>query len=285
MEKQNVCLNLGSKTIKITDANITTPVETKPHFARTAQKVTIPSKHEMLIPVRISRLKRQQVVLLEPWGSLEDKSLLGAKTLSSVLHQRGVMKICNPTDNEITVGTNTIIATVEVIDSPCIQSFENPRESHIIAYRPKNSNKSKKTKTPIDFDLTQSDLTKPQKEKLHKFLNDHRDIFATNLSELGRTVGHVAHKIITNDAPPVRMPFYKQPPHLQKEIDRQVQELLENDIIEESNSEYHSPVVLVKKKDGKFRFCVDYRKLNKITKPLSFPLPRLECVFGHSCRG
>ena len=277
MEKQNVCLNLGSKTIKITDANITTPLETKQHFARTAQKVTIPSKHEMLIPVRISRLKRQQVVLLEPWGSLEDKSLLGAKTLSSVLNQRGVMKICNPTDNEITVGTNTIIATVEVIDSPCIQSFE--KKSHINAYRPKKSNKSKKTKTPIDFDLTQSDLTKPQKEKLHNFLNDHRDIFATNLSELGRTVGHVAHKIITNDAPPVRMPFYRQPPHLQKEIDRQVQELLENDIIEESNSEYHSPVVLVKKKDGKFRFCVDYRKLNKITKPLSFPLPRLECVF------
>lgn len=75
------------------------------------------------------------------------------------------------------------------------------------------------------------------------------------------------------------MPFYRQPPHLQKEIDRQVQELLENDIVEESNSEYHSPVVLVKKKDGKYRFCVDYRKLNKITKPLSFPLPRLECVF------
>ena len=150
MEKQNVCLNLESKTIKITDANITTPVETKPHFARTTQKVTIPSKHEMLIPVRISRLKRQQVVLLEPWGSLEDKSLLGAKTLSSVLNQKGVMKICNPTDNEITVETNTIIATVEVIDYPCIQSFENPRESHINAYRPKNPIKARKQKLRFD---------------------------------------------------------------------------------------------------------------------------------------
>lgn len=96
---------------------------------------------------------------------------------------------------------------------------------------------------------------------------------------MGKTVGRFSHKIETYDAPPIRMPFYRQPPYLQKEIDRQVQELLENDIVEESNSEYHSPVVLVKKKDGKYRFCVDYRKLNKITKPLSFPIPRLECVF------
>lgn len=96
---------------------------------------------------------------------------------------------------------------------------------------------------------------------------------------MGKTVGRFSHKIETNDAPPIRMPFYRQPSHLLKEIDRQVQELLENDIVEESNSEYLSPLVLVKKKDGKYRFCVDYRKLNKITKPLSFPLPRLECVF------
>ena len=279
MEKHNVSLNLGTKTIKIAESNVTSPVETKLHFARTSQRVVIPPKHETLLPVRISRLKRQQVVLLEPWGSLEDNSLVGAKTLSMVQNQTGVMKVCNPTDNEIVIGNNTIVATIEVVEIADIRSFDIPRETQNNSTRSFKTTKKKKIKTPLHFDLSESDLNENQKENLQTFLNDHRDVFATNLSELGKTVGRYGHKIDTLDAPPVRMPFYRQPPHLQKEIDRQVQELLDNDIIEESNSEYHSPVVLVKKKDGKFRFCVDYRKLNKITKPLSFPLPRLECVF------
>ncbi|MES9902577.1 MAG: reverse transcriptase family protein [Sedimenticola sp.] len=58
-----------------------------------------------------------------------------------------------------------------------------------------------------------------------------------------------------------------------------VNDMLEQGIIETSNSAWHSPVVLVKKKDGTFRFAVDYRKLNQITHSISHPLPRLECVF------
>ena len=280
MEQHNVSLHLGQKTIKIAESNVTFPIQEKFHFARTAQKVVIPPNKETIIPVKISRLKRQQVVLLEPWESLENRSLLGAKTISSVKNQRGIMKICNPSDKEIVIENNTIVATVDVIDPSQIHPFKGPRESQTNATRSYKSPQINKTRSPINFDLSQSDLNDQQKQKLRDFLDDHRDIFANSISELGKTVNRFAHRIETDpNASPVRMPFYRQPPHLQKEIDRQVQELLDNDIIEESNSEYHSPVVLVKKKDGKFRFCVDYRKLNKITKPLSFPLPRLECVF------
>ncbi|CAC5367310.1 unnamed protein product [Mytilus coruscus] len=66
---------------------------------------------------------------------------------------------------------------------------------------------------------------------------------------------------------------------MQKEIERQVNELIEAGIVVESNSEYHSPVVLVKKADGTFRFCCDYRKIKLQTRPLFHPLPRLESVF------
>ena len=55
--------------------------------------------------------------------------------------------------------------------------------------------------------------------------------------------------------------------------------MLKHNMIKPSNSGYNYPVALVKKKSGDMRFAINYRQLNKITKLMSFPLPRLECVF------
>lgn len=60
----------------------------------------------------------------------------------------------------------------------------------------------------------------------------------------------------------------------------QVEELLSNDIIEESCSPWSSPILLVEKKNGKFRMCVDYRLLNKNTVPCAYPLPRIKDIFN-----
>lgn len=278
MEKHNVSIHLGSKTIQIAEANNSLPIVDKHHFARTAQKITIPANHEMLVPVKISRLKCKQTVYLEPTENINHMNLLAAKTITRIQNQRGVLKICNPTEEEIILNNNAIVASVECVNTHDIIPFYSPECVQTNAIETQLNSKSQQ-KTPITFDLKNSELNDTQKSELQNFLRDYRDIFSVDLSEMGKSIGRFSHKIETYDAPPIRMPFYRQPPHLQKEIDRQVQELLENDIVEESNSEYHSPVVLVKKKDGKYRFCVDYRKLNKITKPLSFPLPRLECVF------
>ena len=59
---------------------------------------------------------------------------------------------------------------------------------------------------------------------------------------------------------------------MKTEIDR----MISQDVIRPSESPWASPVVIVKKKDGSFRFCVDYRKLNEITEKDAFPLPRVE---------
>ncbi|KZR98563.1 Uncharacterized protein APZ42_005953, partial [Daphnia magna] len=59
-------------------------------------------------------------------------------------------------------------------------------------------------------------------------------------------------------------------------LEDKVQEMLEADVIRYSHSPWASPVVLVEKKNGEVRFCVDYRKLNSITKKDSFPMPRID---------
>lgn len=75
--------------------------------------------------------------------------------------------------------------------------------------------------------------------------------------------------------------FYRTSPNIELEIERQVDVMLSNDIIEQSVSPWHSPVVMVRKKTGDYRFAIDYRKLSKVTKPMFFSLPRLEDVSIH----
>jgi hypothetical protein len=87
------------------------------------------------------------------------------------------------------------------------------------------------------------------------------------------------HTIDTGDSKPIKCSPYRTSPAAKQEIQRQIDEMLKNDIIEHSTSEYSFPIVLVKKKNGEFRFAIDYIKLNAATQPITYPLPRLDDVF------
>ncbi len=63
---------------------------------------------------------------------------------------------------------------------------------------------------------------------------------------------------------------------IEAEVDRQVEKLLQQGFIEPTNTAWSSPVVLVKKKDGSWRFCIDYRRLNAVTIQDAYPLPRID---------
>ena len=115
------------------------------------------------------------------------------------------------------------------------------------------------------------------KEKLQQLLDAYPDLFASKLSELGRT-NLVEHHIDTGDSPPKASRAYQANPRKNKEINDIVQELLECGHITPSMSPWASPVLLVPKKCGGQRFCIDYRKLNAVTKKDAFPLPRISSI-------
>lgn len=85
------------------------------------------------------------------------------------------------------------------------------------------------------------------------------------------------HKIpLLQGSQPVNQRCYRVPYVQKTEIERQVKEMLNSGIIQESSSPFASPIILVKKKDGTWRMCVDYRRLNEITIKNKYPIPVID---------
>ncbi|MCO5614971.1 hypothetical protein L7F22_069257 [Adiantum nelumboides] len=126
----------------------------------------------------------------------------------------------------------------------------------------------------------QHELSIEQKDN-QEFLNSFKDCFADEIpNDLPPSHGEDDHKIelIPGSSPPNRPPYrvsYAQ----QEEILTQVNELLEKGLVRPSSSSFCSPVLLVQKKDGSYRMCIDYRALNKQTIKNRFPVPRIEDIF------
>jgi len=120
-----------------------------------------------------------------------------------------------------------------------------------------------------------SELTEEQREKVRALLIQYRTILSTGDHDVWRTP-LVEHTIDTGDHRPIRQPLRRQQFQHQEFIDEETNRMLEYRIIEPAASPWASNVVLVKKKDGSLRFCVDYRKLNSITYKDSYPLQLID---------
>ena len=80
------------------------------------------------------------------------------------------------------------------------------------------------------------------------------------------------------DSEPIRQQPYRVPASRKERVKKEIDKMLEMGIIQPSTSQWASPIVLVEKKDGDMRFCVDYCKLNEVSKFDAYPMPRVEEV-------
>ena len=123
-----------------------------------------------------------------------------------------------------------------------------------------------------NINLTIKECDPIKLEVIKNLLNQYKDLFGEFNCFKANAVG-VEHEINLTNETPIKQRPYPTSPREREIIAEQIEDMLAKGVIEESKSPYSSPVVLVKKRSGKYRFCADFRKLNSVTKKDNHPLP------------
>ncbi|CAB4011611.1 Retrovirus-related Pol poly from transposon [Paramuricea clavata] len=223
------------------------------------EDLVVPAKHEVFKTARVRNPTLNESIL-EPNMNLSGKGVLVARVIVQPKEQRVPIQIINPGTSPIKLYKGMTVGQLQQVD-------DELRDPTFI-----NSKCGTPSADKIKFELEH--LSGEERERMKNLLNKHQDVFTKNSSELGVTT-LAEHKIETGDAVPVKQLPRRLPNSLRTVVEDQVEEMLENNIIKPSNSPWSSPIVLVRKKDGTWRFCIDFRKLSDVTVKDAFPLPQV----------
>ena len=169
--------------------------------------------------------------------------------------------LVNKHNFEIVVGKGKLIGKIEQLDKSNILSVATSDFS--------------KTISPSKLINIDKNLSNEQSHRLKQLSDSYDQVFSKNEHDLG-FYDKTQFDINTVDETPVKSRPYRVPYAQQETVNQMIDDMLTHKIISKSNSPWASPVVIIKKKDGSNRFCVDYRKLNAITIKDNYPIPLIE---------
>ncbi|GBM19353.1 hypothetical protein AVEN_94468-1, partial [Araneus ventricosus] len=191
-------------------------------------------------------------------SQVSQKGVLVAATLVDLRKEAIPVRVLNLDHKPKTIDKGAVIATcLPVVD---------------IVSRPQKFSESLRLPSILE---NLEGLNEEQRTAVKELLQEFQNLFSTSDSDVGRC-NMTQNRINTGNHPPIKQYPRRLPLAKKEEAERLLKEMVDNGIIEESSGPWASPIVLVKKKDGSTRFCVDYRKLNEITIKDSYPLPRID---------
>ena len=243
---------------------------------RTCDRFTLSPMEEKIIEVKVIDLPNHDTVQFTPTPRfLYQDSILMPHALINVKNYKSLMTITNLSKKPRIINQNTPIGTIE-LESPDSSCFSISLTSSRKLQQPSIDTEDKKI--PIQVKKTIDEMTyhlnKEQQQVLLPILYQQYQLFDISEPKIANT--HIHHTIPTGNNHPVNSKPYRVNPEKQQIMDNEVHSMHTSGLIRPSQSAWSSPVVLVKKKDGRYRFCVDYRRLNQITTKDSYPLPNME---------
>jgi len=174
------------------------------------------------------------------------------------------VNLSNLTSNVVTISPKEIIGELQPV------TVDNSGIDQIEVEEPEVD--------PLQQITIGTDVTNTQKKKLDQVLKKHKGIFSTGDTDIGQC-NLYKHRIELSDPTPFKQRHRRIPPAMIDEVRTHLADLLTSGIIRKSKSPWASAVVLVRRKNGRLRLCVDYRMLNQRSVKDSYALPRVEEVF------
>ncbi|KAK3703901.1 hypothetical protein QZH41_009140 [Actinostola sp. cb2023] len=202
---------------------------------------------------------------------------VGAAVVTVGRDGRVPIQVANFSSKDVYLNPKSPVAMLSVADIEPSVEIVTVNENHVYV-REAVSNDVGAHNVFVSDILTRmdiGDLTGSQHQRLQEVISDYRTTFSKDEDDIG-FCDLVEHQIVTNDERPIKIPHRRVPPQQWTEVRDYIQKSLERGIIRESSSPYASPIVLVRKKDGKLRLCVDYRLLNAKTHKDAYPLPHID---------
>ncbi|MDD9818054.1 MAG: RNase H-like domain-containing protein, partial [Gammaproteobacteria bacterium] len=238
--------------------------------------VIIPGRHEIVTTGTVKTKESMvsipvQEGIIEPTDDFTPRTGLGlARTLISVQDDKIPVRLCNPSDASVHLYAGMKVGYLEPRDTGEFNTLSTFQDTTIRLV----STQSKTLRATVKQMIANTAVTNQQRDQLETLLIKHGDVFSIE-GELGHTKV-VKHTIPTSTTRPLRSPPRRIAQKQREEINRQVDNMLQQNVIRPSTSPWSSPIVLVPKKDGSARFCVDYRRLNSVTEGDAYPLPRID---------
>uniref|UniRef100_A0A1I7U677 RNA-directed DNA polymerase n=1 Tax=Caenorhabditis tropicalis TaxID=1561998 RepID=A0A1I7U677_9PELO len=202
----------------------------------------------------------QDLVLISQANTISHMDLMVAPAIFANATPK--LLFTNPTNEPKLIYANTTVATATDLNA----EDETPSATEEVEVDPE-----------FKVDLSHAKVSEEERAQLAKLIDEFHDVFSKNSYDLGSSETEPVH-IYTNTEVPVKGRPYRVPVKYQAELEKHINSLLRSSRITESNTPWTSPIVLVKKKNGSLRVCLDFRKLNEVTIPDNFPLPRIDGI-------
>ena len=253
------------------------------------RNVTIPAGHSVMIKgcVKTENIDSEIPVVFEPdevnqWSEslqISEKVLMLRRG-----QQRVHINVINTSQHDVVLRGNTVLGRIELVSSvtptdviyrgkPTTESGVEVKVNQVCTDGVSAEADVSKEFDP-DVELGKS-LSEDQKDTVRKMLREECATFMRDEDDIG-CIDNLNLKIHLKDDIPVQKSYYSVPKPLYPEVKSYIEDLLNRGWIRHSQSDYASPVVIVRKKDGSMRLCIDYRELNKKTIPDQYPLPRVQ---------
>jgi len=235
-----------------------------------SEKVELDPHSDTLIPaeIEISQVDKNPILIKGGNNKLNETLIVG-KTLCEP--NKIFVRMLNVGNSKITLYPKQKIAEWEEIDT--INQINSVK---IIDEKLVNKEKEYLLN---NLNLEDSCLSEGAKEHLKTIINNNSEAFVGQDGNIGHFKGTIKHRIdLIDEKQIVQQRPYRVPPGLQEEVHNQIHEMLRQKIIRPSDSVFASPIVLVKKKDGKYRMAIDYRRLNQNTKKQVYFLPLISDI-------